>query len=140
MNMSAAKTASNAREALALLDHLRLDDDTHVILGQTTSYRSSLALFTDSAEAMRDLRRQVGPMRKVENPSGFILQAKIGAVTVDIYPPAGTCRQVKVGKRVEQVAKEVRPAETVTVEETVDVYEWECGGVLVEDDAVAVPA
>jgi len=28
------------------------------------------------------------------------------------------------------VAKEVSPAETVEVEEEVDVYEWECDGVL----------
>jgi len=120
------------------LDTHELADEVGVHVNVTPA-SGRVSLFAPSAEVMRDTRRVVGPMRKVEGGGGFTLEATIDGITFAIFPPIGTCKRVKVGERVEQVAKEVRPAETVTVEETVDVYEWDCGGVLVEDDA-EVPA
>ena len=98
--------------------------------------KGRVSIFASTPEAMRAARRAVGPMTKRESSAGggFVLDAEHDGIEFTIFPPDGACERVKVGERVEEVVKEVRPAETVTVEEIVDVYEWDCGGVLVEDD------
>ena len=129
-------TISNTKRALAWVETHELPDDLGVHIN-TSQARSEVILFASTTEAMREARRLVGPMRKVESVSGFRLAANVDGLCVEIYPPVDACKRVKVGTRVEQVAREVRPAETVTVEEEVDVFEWDCGGVLVDDEVPA---
>ena len=123
---------STAKNALAAADWFEthpLDDvEVHIT---ATRYSADVFLWPETAEALRETRRAIGHMDKEPGlAGGLLLRAARGDLRFTVWPPAGSCRQVKVGTKVEMVAKEVSPAETVEVEEEVDVYEWECDGVL----------
>jgi hypothetical protein len=139
MNTTTARTIAHLDKLRNWLDSHDLPDNSSVH-AHARPTGPAVSIFPYDAETMREARRVVGPMVKDANDQGFTLKAKIDGIEFTIFPPAGTCKKVKVGTRLEETVKEVRPAETVTVEEEVDVYEWDCGGVLVTDDAEAVPA
>lgn len=136
---------SNTR-AIAQLEKARQWLETHplphdaVLHVDTNPYRVDIWVFATDVDVMRDSRRAIGPMSKVQSDKGFFLSAELDGISFMLMPPDGTCKQVKAGTKVMQVVREIRPAETVTFSEEVDVFEWECGGVLVADDDAAVSA
>jgi len=123
---------STAKNALAAADWFEthpLDDvEVHI---SATRFSADVYLWPETVEALRETRRAIGHMdKKVGGSGGLLLKATRGDLHFTIWPPAGTCRQVKVGTKTGTVVQVLEPAKTITVEKQVDVYEWECGSVL----------
>lgn len=131
MNDSQRKALEEARKAADVIQALELPTNTAVILGQG----GKVSLFPANADELRQVRRQIGQVDKVDSHAGMVLEGAVAGVLVTVWPPEGTCRQVEVGVEEVEVEEVVTPAETRTVKQTRPILKWECGDVLREADA-----
>jgi hypothetical protein len=128
--------------ALRLLLDIVADHDLpmpHVGPAYTPTARIRGTWFVDDLEAARVLRRAIatpiGDRWEKSTDDGSLRLTLTGsglALAIAIY--GQTCERVKVGTKVETVTKVVEPAQTLEVEEEVDVYEWRCPDL--NDDAL----